>query len=651
MIYSNTGGAIGALYSVNGSLTISRCTVTNNTAFQVGAIENFGTPGTLAIDNSTVTGNGSQNSSTGGIRNSSSTPAQIRNTIVVGNTGNNGAVASDVTGPYASGGYNLIGTTAGSSGFGATGDQIGATFAQANLGPLLDYGGATYTMRPRPGSLAIDQGKRGVDASGQPINTDQRGYPRPIDLAPPNAFGGDGSDIGAVETGPAQSGNFTVTNTADHNDGCTTDDCTLLEAIAAANANGDTNTITFAAGVGPVIVNASQTSGIPITAPVSIIGPGARQLAISGAGFLRIFNVTSANVAISGLSLTSGRTIDANGAAINNSGGLSLTNCSVRSSVVADFGGGGGSGGGLFNASGATATLTGCTFTGNAASQFGGGVFSDGMITITNCTFYNNSAVRGGGVIARANGGASFITMRNCTIAGNTATDGVAMPGFGGGGLYCEGGLQQHFVGNSIIAANSSTNDPDVRGQYTSDGNNLIGSAGDSTGFSNGSNGDKVGVSAFLDSFGDHGGQTDTWSLLGSSPAINMGNNSIAPQKDQRGYARNGVSDMGAFEFNGTAPPLVPLTSVVSSKVHGAQTFGINLPLTGSPGVECRTGGANGDFTVIFTFANTLTNVGGVSLTSGAGLSQQALESIRATRTNTLSSSRVLLTHRLSRCS
>jgi hypothetical protein len=192
------------------------------------------------------------------------------------------------------------------------------------------------------------------------------------------------------------------------------------------------------------------------------------------------------------------------------------------------------------------------------------------------------------------------------------------MPGFGGGGLYCEGGLQQHFVGNSIIAANSSTNDPDVRGQYTSDGNNLIGNAGDSTGFSNGSNGDKVGVSAFLDSFGNHGGQTDTWSLLGSSPAINMGNNSIAPQKDQRGYARNGVSDMGAFEFNGAPPPPVPLTSVVSTKVHGAQTFGINLPLTGSPGVECRTGGANGNFTVVFTFTNPLTLVGGVSVIGGA---------------------------------
>lgn len=122
-----------------------------------------------------------------------------------------------------------------------------------------------------------------------------------------------------------------------------------------------------------------------------------------------------------------------------------------------------------------------------------------------------------------------------------------------------------------------------------------------------------------LDALGDNGGPTYTHALLGGSTAINAGDNALAPTTDQRGYLRSGVSDIGAFEFNGTPPPAVPLVNVVSSKAHGAQTFGINLPLTGSPGVECRTGGANGDFTVIFTFGNTLTNVGGVSLTSGAG--------------------------------
>jgi hypothetical protein len=50
---------------------------------------------------------------------------------------------------------------------------------------------------------------------------------------------------------------------------------------------------------------------------------------------------------------------------------------------------------------------------------------------------------------------------------------------------------------------------------------------------------------------------------------------------------------------------------------HGnsAGTFDVNLPLSGSPGIECRSGGANGNFTMVFTFSQTLTNVHSVSVT------------------------------------
>jgi hypothetical protein len=64
--------------------------------------------------------------------------------------------------------------------------------------------------------------------------------------------------------------------------------------------------------------------------------------------------------------------------------------------------------------------------------------------------------------------------------------------------------------------------------------------------------------------------------------------------------------------------PTVPLTSVVSRKVHGsAGTFAIDL--TSGHGVECRSGGAGGDYTVVFTFANPLTRVSGATVSSGAG--------------------------------
>jgi hypothetical protein len=72
-----------------------------------------------------------------------------------------------------------------------------------------------------------------------------------------------------------------------------------------------------------------------------------------------------------------------------------------------------------------------------------------------------------------------------------------------------------------------------------------------------------------------------------------------------------------AADASTTVPPPVQLTGVVSTKSHGsAGTFDINLPLDGS-GSECRRGGTNGDYTLVFSFANTLTSVDGASVTSG----------------------------------
>jgi len=69
-----------------------------------------------------------------------------------------------------------------------------------------------------------------------------------------------------------------------------------------------------------------------------------------------------------------------------------------------------------------------------------------------------------------------------------------------------------------------------------------------------------------------------------------------------------------------TTPTPVQLAGVISRKVHGsAGTFDINLPLTGTRGIECRSGGASGDYMLVFTFANTLSSVGGANVTSGTG--------------------------------
>jgi uncharacterized delta-60 repeat protein len=64
----------------------------------------------------------------------------------------------------------------------------------------------------------------------------------------------------------------------------------------------------------------------------------------------------------------------------------------------------------------------------------------------------------------------------------------------------------------------------------------------------------------------------------------------------------------------------VSVANVVSRKVHGAAgTFDINLPRSGNPGIECRSGGVSGDYQLVFSFANPITSVAGASVTSGTG--------------------------------
>ena len=66
-------------------------------------------------------------------------------------------------------------------------------------------------------------------------------------------------------------------------------------------------------------------------------------------------------------------------------------------------------------------------------------------------------------------------------------------------------------------------------------------------------------------------------------------------------------------------PPVIAALHAVSRKTHGiAGDFDIDLPFTGTPGIECRTGGASGDYQVVVTFASPIT-AQGASVTSGVG--------------------------------
>jgi hypothetical protein len=120
-----------------------------------------------------------------------------------------------------------------------------------------------------------------------------------------------------------------------------------------------------------------------------------------------------------------------------------------------------------------------------------------------------------------------------------------------------------------------------------------------------GGNSLNLGFGIAVDSSGTAFVAGQTWS--GNFPTVNPFQGSL-----------RGTDD--AFIAKITEPPPVQLNAVVSRKVHGsAGTFDVDLPLTGPHGIECRSGGNNGNHTLVFTFANTLTGVGGASVTSGTG--------------------------------
>src|SRR6267378_1167454 len=91
------------------------------------------------------------------------------------------------------------------------------------------------------------------------------------------------------------------------------------------------------------------------------------------------------------------------------------------------------------------------------------------------------------------------------------------------------------------------------------------------------------------------------------------------------GYYYNGSVSLTLTEHY--TIPVVQLVSVVSRKVHGsAGTFDINLPPTGTRGVECRSGGTNGDYTLVFSFANTLTSVASANVSGMGSVSSSTID-------------------------
>jgi hypothetical protein len=409
----------------------------------------------------------------------------------------------------------------------------------------------------------------------------------------------------------AQATTYTVNTTADNTPTageCSNPpfpgNCSLRQALNIANGDtSGTDTINFNLPANSTITLATANGPLAVTnsVPLAITGPGANQLAVSGAGSVRVFRVNNtAATTISGLTVTGGSyTLRLSAAGIDYFGSAPLTLDGLVVSGNNNSGVPSGAGG-VRQGGSSSLTIRNSTISGNTVSSSGadnaGGIYNGSLagssLTLINSTIAKN-AVTGTGTTNPDGGGivnAGTLTTDNSTIAGNSAAHGV-------GGVQMDSG-STFMTANTIIATNSGSTTADCggAGTATSQGYNVIGN-GNGCAFST-STGDHLGSTASpidpkLGPLGDNGGTTPTMAETAGSPAVDAGNPaptsdsappappSLIPCRttDQRGFSRpdqaGTACDIGAFEFPGPT-----VTGITPSS--GPATGGTSVTITGS---------------------------------------------------------------------
>jgi hypothetical protein len=313
----------------------------------------------------------------------------------------------------------------------------------------------------------------------------------------------------------------TVTTLADSGPG------SLRSAIAAGG------TVTFAPGLTGTIVLAGQ---LEIDKNLTIEGPGARALAVSGDDAARVFHVSGAGVeaTIRDLTIRDGTVPDAApiGGGVLADGDAGLLR--LERVAVLDNEASSGSepplGGGVAVVSGKL-ELVDSTVAGNRAPGGGGGGVMAGVpatFEIVNSTIAGNSASVGGAFVAITSTG----TIRAATIAGNTAA-------FAGPAIWTTGAAAV-AVERSLLTGNGPAA---CTGDVTSGGGNVV----DTSCFATPAASDATGATAPVGTLGPNGGPTDTVLPLPGSAAID---HVACTGADQRAVARpqGPACDAGAVE-------------------------------------------------------------------------------------------------------
>jgi hypothetical protein len=312
------------------------------------------------------------------------------------------------------------------------------------------------------------------------------------------------------------------------------------------------DTVGFAQAAFNAAPTITLASALPdLAANVTVQGTGANALTVSrngNAAAFRVFNVAAnANVTINGLTISGGNA--AAGGGIQNAGTLTLGGVVLSNNTAV-------TGAGLTNLAGATANITGTTIHANNATDWAGGINNQGVMTLVNSTVSSNTAVNSPAGINNA----GSLSLTNVTVSANRSSPGTAAPG---NGIWQSDARGTLTMRNTIVAGNFGPGGAadDLRGPVvgTSDFN-IIGSAANLAGITNGTNNNRIGTAAAPLDAGigillANGGGTPTHALLQGSIAINAGTNGgIVPVQDQRSIARVAAVDIGAYEYTGFQP-------------------------------------------------------------------------------------------------
>jgi CSLREA domain-containing protein len=211
-------------------------------------------------------------------------------------------------------------------------------------------------------------------------------------------------------------GVWLVNSLADPGDGaCTNSECTLREAIAAAQ-NGER--VTFKSNLSGTI--ALSAGRLVVDKSLTIEARDPSQITVDGQGVSTVLAISSdVLVNLSGLTITGGKSGDAGGGIRV----FPLSTLNLFGSVVT--GNDGGNSGGGISANDATLRVIGSTIAGNTAAS-GGGIFVSGEdLTVVRSTISRNTSERGGGIYLECTGSANCasigVSIRSSTITQNEA--------------------------------------------------------------------------------------------------------------------------------------------------------------------------------------------------------------------------------------